>query len=231
MGILVRVTVMGAGNDIGRQVVAQLLARGYEVLAFVSPGAALPQAWAGTARVVFGELTDPVPVAAAVAWAQVVINALDPRLDRPRRRNALIVGTGHVVAAVADYGVPRYIGLGSPAARLCPQERPTARVRTNQVLLRMFRPRVHRQMRDMFEAATNCGAGWTIVRFFHHSRGPGYGLKYVGFLGQHEIGAWASAADIARFTVDQVLETRFIDTAPAVSSCPPTGPIVDGARG
>lgn len=213
-----RVTVVGAGDDVGREVVAQLLARGYEVLAFVSPGAALPPTWAGTARVVVGELIDPVPVAAAVAWAQVVINALDPRLDRPRRRNALIVGTGHVVAAVADYGVPRYIGLGSPAARLCPQERPTAQVRAHQTWLRVFRPRVYRQMRGMFEVATSCGAGWTIVRVFHHSRGPGHGLKYVGFFGQHEIGAWASAADITRFTVDQVLETRFIDTAPAVSS-------------
>lgn len=217
-GGFVRVTVVGAGNDIGCAIVAELLARGYEVLAFVLPGAPLPQTWPGTARVVVGDLTDPVQVSAAVAWAQVVINALDPRLDRLRPRDVLTVGTGHVVAAVNTYGVNRYIGLGSPAAGLCPQERLTARVQAHQTWLRVFRPRVYRQMRDMFEVAAGCGAGWTIVRFIHHSRGPGRGLKYVGFFGQHEIGAWANATDIARFTVDQVLETRFIDTAPAVSS-------------
>lgn len=207
-----RVTVFGADNDIGRKIVEELIWRGYEVRVFVTD----PSTWGHRVQVVGGRLTDPVAVAAAVARAEAVINALDPRLDRPGAH--LVEGTAHVVAAMQHEGVDRYIGLGSPAVGLCPKERPTPMVKAHRALLRALHPRVHGQMRHMMATVTGADLDWTIVRFIRHTPGRGPGLKRVGYFGHDALGSSAAAGDIAAFAVTQVLDARHITNAPAVSN-------------
>ena len=211
-----RVTVFGADNDIGRKVVEELIWRGYEARVFVSDPAAVPSIWGARVQVVGGQLTDPVAVAAAVARAEAVVNALDPRLDDPGAH--LREGTVHVVAAMQDHGVHRYVGLGSPAVGLCPKERPTPVVTAHRALLRTLHPRVHGQMRHMMATVTGTELDWTIVRFLRSRGGDTRGLRYVGFFGEDNIGCSATEVDIARFTAAQVMDTAYIDDAPAVSN-------------
>ncbi|WP_396411426.1 NAD(P)H-binding protein [Kocuria kalidii] len=209
-------TVFGADNDIGRRVVEELIWRGYAAQVFVSDPGALPVAWGSRVQVVTGQLTDRVGVAAAVARADAVVNALDPRLDRPGAH--LVEGTAHLVAAMQEHGVHRYIGLGSPAVGLCPKERPTPVLKAHRVLLRALHPRVHRQMRQLMATATGADLDWTIVRFLRHTTGRGHGLKYVGYFGHDAIGCRAAAGDIAAFAVTQLLDARHVTDAPAVSN-------------
>lgn len=211
-----RVTVFGADNDIGRKVVEELIWRGYEARVFVSDPAAVPSIWGARVQVVGGQLTDPVAVAAAVARAEAVVNALDPRLDDPGAH--LREGTVHVVAAMQDHGVHRYVGLGSPAVGLCPKERPTPVVTAHRALLRTLHPRVHGQMRHMMATVTGTELDWTIVRFLRHTPGRGHGLKYVGYFGHDALRSSAAAGDIAAFAVTQLLDARHITNAPAVSN-------------
>ncbi|MEX5299872.1 NAD(P)H-binding protein [Kocuria sp. CPCC 205292] len=211
-----RVTVFGADNDIGRKVVEELIWRGYEPRVFASDPSTVPETWGRRVQVLSGQLTDPVAVAAAVARAEAVVNALDPRLDRPGAH--LVEGTVHMVGAMQDHGVHRYIGLGSPAVGLCPRERPTAQVRAHRAFLRSLHPRVHGQMRQMMATVTGAGLDWTIVRFLRSTPGRGPGLKYVGYFGQDAIGCSAAAGDVAAFAVTQLLDARHITNAPAVSN-------------
>ncbi|ALU40095.1 hypothetical protein AS188_10470 [Kocuria flava] len=211
-----RVTVFGADNDIGRKVVQELIWRGYEALVFVSDPSTVTGTWGHRVQVVSGQLTDPVALAAVLARTEAVVNALDPRLDRPGAH--LVEGTARMVAAMQDHGVPRYIGLGSPAVGLCPKEQPTPVVKAHRVLLRALHPRVHGQMRQMMATVTGADLDWTIVRFLRHTPGRGRGLKYVGYFGHDDIGCSAAAGDIAAFTVTQLLDARHVTEAPAVSN-------------
>lgn len=211
-----RVTVFGADNDIGREVVQELIWRGYEARVFVSDPSTVPSTWGHRVQVVGGQLTDPVGVAAAVVRAEAVVNALDPRLDGPGAH--LVEGTGHLVAAMQDQRVHRYIGLGSPAVELCPKEWPTPVVKVHRVLLRLMHPRAHGQMRQMMATVTGADLDWTIVRFIRHTPGPGRGLKYVGYFGHDALGSSAAAGDIAAFAVTQLLDARHVMNAPAVSN-------------
>ncbi|MFC4905047.1 NAD(P)-dependent oxidoreductase [Kocuria oceani] len=215
-GDLMRVSVFGAENDIGRQVVEELLCRGYTVRVFVTDPTTVPVAWGPRVQLSTGRLTDPVAVGAAVAWGEAVVNAHDPRLTRPGAY--LVEGTGVVVAAMARHGVRRYIGLGSPAVGLCPSERPTARVRVHRAYLRVVHPRVHHRMQQMMTMVTGTGLDWTLVRFLRHTGGRGPGLKYVGYFGHDDLGCCAAAGDIAAFAVTQLLDTRHVADAPAVSN-------------
>ena len=210
-----RVTVFGADNAIGREVVEELIWRGYEALVLVSDPSTVPDTWGHRVQVVSGQLTDPVAVAAVVTQAEAVVNAGDPRLNRSGAH--LVEGTAHMVTAMQAHGVARYIGLGSPAVGLCPKEQPTPAVRAHRVLLRALHPGVHGQMRQMMATVTGADLDWTIVRFLRHTPGRGRGLKYVGYFGHDAIGSSAAAGDIAAFAVTQLLDARHVTNAPAVS--------------
>lgn len=214
-----RVTVFGATETIGREVVTDLLFRGHEVVAYLPSSEQAPDEWGEGVDVVVGKLTDVAAVDTAVTAGEAVINALDPRLLHPGSGLSLVQGTGHIVASMQRHGIDRYIGYGTPAIALCPREQPTTRARMTRFVTRCFRPRAYRQMREMLEIVTGSGLDWTLVRFMHTKKdGKGHGLKHVGLFGQDDIGYCATEADIARFSASQVVDTRYIGAAPAVSS-------------
>lgn len=213
-----KVTVFGATGPIGQELVDDLLFRGYEVIAFVADPAQVPVGWGEDVELVVGRITDPAAVDAAVEGAGAVINTLDPRLRPRSRRLSLAEGTGLIVARMHRHGIRRYIGLGTPVVSLCPKEKPTTHIKVHRFLARRFDRRAYRQMAGMLQVVAGSGLDWTIVRFMHVTGGSSRGLKYVGFFGPGAVGSSATAADIARFTATQILETAYIRDAPAVSN-------------
>ena len=213
-----KVTVFGAVSAIGQELVEDLLFRGYEVVAFVADPSEALTTWGPAVQVVTGQITDPAAIDAALEGSGAVINTLDPRLGPRSRRPSLVEGTGHIVAGMHHHGIRRYIGHGTPVVTLCPKERPTARIKVHRYLARHIDPHAYRQMAGMLQVVAGSGLDWTIVRFMHATGGSARGLKYVGFFGPGAVGSSASAADIARFTATQVLETAYIRDAPAVSN-------------
>ncbi len=213
-----KVTVFGATHPMGQELVEDLLFRGYEVTVFLHDPTPVPAAWGREVATVIGRITDPAAVDTAVEGAEAVISTLDPRLRPHSRRLSLAEGTGHIVASMHRHGIRRYIGHGTPVVSLCPRERPTTHIKVHRFLARRFAPHAYRQMQEMMQVVAGSGLDWTIVRFMHATGGRARGLKYVGFFGPGEVGASATAADIARFTTTQVLETTYIRDAPAVSN-------------
>lgn len=213
-----KVTVFGALSPIGQELVEDLLFRGYEVIAFVADATQVPAGWGENVELVIGQVTDPATVDAALDGAGAVINTMDPRLRPRSRRLSLVEGTGHIVAGMHRHGIRRYIGHGTPVVSLCPKEKPTTRIKVHRFLARRFDRRAYRQMAGMLQVVAGSGLDWTIVRFMHVTGGSARGLKYVGFFGPGAVGSSATAADIARFTATQILETAYIRDAPAISN-------------
>lgn len=213
-----KVTVFGAISPIGQELVEDLLFRGYEVIALVADATQVPPGWGEDVRVVLGQITDPAAVDAAMDGAEAVINTVDPRLRPRSRRPGLVEATGHIVAGMHRHGIRRYIGHGTPLVFLCPKEKPTTRLKIHRFLARHLDPHAYRQMAGMLQVVADSGLDWTIVRFLHVTGGSARGLKYVGFFGPGAVGSSATAADIARFTATQILETAYIRDAPAVSN-------------
>ena len=212
-----RVAVFGAASSMGWEVVDDLLFRGHEVVACVPDLERCP-VWGAGVEVVAGSVTDPATVEAVVTRAQAVVNVLVPGWGQEVRGRFLVQGTRNIVTAMAAHGVLRYIGHGTPAVRMCPRDQPTAWVRWCRRLVRWLHPRAHRVHSAMLEVVTDSELDWTIVRFLRSRGGDTRGLRYVGFFGEDNIGCSATEVDIARFTAAQVMDTAYIDDAPAVSN-------------
>lgn len=213
-----KVTVFGAISPVGQELVEDLLFRGYEVVALVADATQVPAGWGEDVQVVIGQITDPAAIDAAMDGAEAVINTVDPRLRPRSRRPSLVEDTGRIVAGMHRHGIRRYIGHGTPVVSLCPKEKPTTRLKIHRFLARHLDPHAYRQMAGMLQVVADSGLDWTIVRFLHVTGGSARGLKYVGFFGPGAVGSSATAADIARFTATQILETAYIRDAPGVSN-------------
>lgn len=213
-----KVTVFGAISPVGQELVEDLLFRGYEVVALVADATQVPAGWGEDVQVVIGQITEPAAIDAAMDGAEAVINTVDPRLRPRSRRPSLVEDTGRIVAGMHRHGIRRYIGHGTPVVSLCPEEKPTTRLKIHRFLARHLDPHAYRQMAGMLQVVADSGLDWTIVRFLHVTGGSARGLKYVGFFGPGAVGSSATAADIARFTATQILETAYIHDAPGVSN-------------
>lgn len=213
-----KVTVFGGATEIGRQVVADLLLRGHEVIAYLPDRDQVPADLDDGVQIIRGELTGPKAIEAAVAAGEAVVNALDPRTTPLDRSPIPLTLSAHIVGAMHRHGLRRYIGYTSPAIILCPHERAPAWIRAHRLYARWFRPRRQEQLSHTVRAVTASGLDWTLVRFLQVRPGNPRGWKYVGYFGQHPVRTSATVADIARFTAAQVLDTDHLHAAPAVSN-------------
>jgi putative NADH-flavin reductase len=95
----VKVTVFGATGKVGRLVIANLLAGGHEVVAYVRNPAKLDIA-DPRLLVVAGELSDPSRVRESIHGADAVISALGPSMNRSTKGTPVTEGTRNIVAAM-----------------------------------------------------------------------------------------------------------------------------------
>jgi putative NADH-flavin reductase len=211
-----RIVVFGGSGGIGRQVVQQALNRGDEVTAFVrSPNKmALSDP---KLTLVGGELSDDAAVNAAVRGTSGVISALGPSLDRRAVGMPLVEGTRNIVEAMSAAGVQRFVGMATPSLR-DPRDRRSLLGTVVPIMGRLGLPRAYRELLAMSQLVIDSDLDWTIARFTRPTNGPAKGRVRAGFLGRDKLGASITRADIAAFLLDQLDDTRFIRTAPAISN-------------
>ena len=211
-----RIVVFGASGGIGRQVVEQSLRRGDEVTAFVRSPSKLTLS-DPKLTVVAGELSDRAAVEAAVRGADAVISALGPSLERRASGMPLIEGTRNIVEAMRAAGVQRFVGMATPSLR-DPQDRRSLLGTAVPIMGRLGLPRAYRELLAMSQLVIDSDLDWTIARFTRPTNGPARGRVRAGFLGRDKLGASITRADIAAFLLDQLDDTRFVRTAPAISN-------------
>jgi nucleoside-diphosphate-sugar epimerase len=211
-----RVTVFGATGQIGRFVVADLLADGHAATAYVrNPGKL--QVVDPRLTVATGELSDAEAVRKAVRGADAVISALGPSLSRRAKGTPITEGTRNIVAAMRAERVSRYIGLATPSVPDT-QDRPTLKAKILPIIAGTLFPNALGEILGMTKAVTDSDLAWTIARITSPNNSRPKGTLRVGFLGRDKVGSMMSRADIAAFLVAQLDDETFIRTAPAISN-------------
>lgn len=104
-----KIALVGATGNIGREITRQALARGHQVTAIVRRETGLPAELDG-ARLAVAALDDTDALAALIAGHDVLASAYGPRPD-DAPANMITVSAG-LVRAARQAGVPRFIMIG-----------------------------------------------------------------------------------------------------------------------
>jgi nucleoside-diphosphate-sugar epimerase len=125
------VLVTGGPGFVGRRVVRRFLELGWDVTSLSLPGETADSSWAGTVRMVFGDLADPDVIRAATRGADLCIHlaaVVGLAGDYERQWRIIADGTRDICVAMADAG-GRSVVVSSIAvygthiqSRLCAEE-------------------------------------------------------------------------------------------------------------
>jgi uncharacterized protein YbjT (DUF2867 family) len=210
-GWRVRVLVVGATGGLGRDVVAEALAGGYETAALVRDPARA--ALSGDVEVVRGDVLDRASLEAAVRGRDAVICALGT--PSPRRRSSLLEdGTSNLVGAMHEAGVRRLVcvtllGVGSSRAN--------ASLFYGGVILRVLAPMVPDKERQE-RVVRDSDSEWVLVRPGRFVAGKLRGDVRVLREGERGRLGRVVRADLARFLVDCAGNDTYVREAVAVGS-------------
>lgn len=216
LGTELNVTVFGATGGIGRLVVADLIAGGHAVTAYVRNTAKL-QITDPRLTVVPGELSDAERVRQAIHGADAVISALGPSMNRATTGTPVTDGTRNIVAAMEAGNVDRYIGLATPSVPDA-RDRPTLKGRIVPRMAGLLFPNALAELVGMTRAVTESRLNWTIARITRPTDGKSKGTVRAGFLGHDKVGLAMTRADIAAFLAAQLDDDTFSRAAPAISN-------------
>ncbi len=205
------ILVVGATGGLGRDVVAESLARGHQTAAVVrDPSrAALPEA----VQIAQGDVLDRSSLRSAVAGRDAVICALGT--PSPRQASTLLArGTENLVEAMTAADVRRLacvtlLGLGASRANCSLFYR--------EVILRVLAPMVP-DKEAQEQVVRGSDLDWVLIRPPRFARGRPRGTVKVIGEGQPGRLGHVVRADLARFVVRCATEGGYVREALAVGS-------------
>jgi uncharacterized protein YbjT (DUF2867 family) len=208
-----RLLVVGATGGTGRQLVAQALARGYEVTALARNPAKL-RLEHPRLMVVQGNVLDYPSVEAAMRGQEAVVCALGhKRYFYPTR--ILSAGTRHLLRAMASQGVRRFVcetslGIGDSAGRMGLYYT----LFVIPVILPFYFWDKTRQERLVAASALD----WVLVRpVALHDGEPRGAVRHGRGVGSFLLTRRVARADVAAFMLDQLTSDEYLRAAPGVS--------------
>ncbi|HXF98576.1 MAG TPA: NAD(P)H-binding protein [Gaiellaceae bacterium] len=206
-----RVAVLGASGRTGRELAAQALARGHEVVAFVRSRERLGPL-AERVAVVEGDATSRADVERALEGVEAVLSALGPVKGGPP--DAMRRAAENVVQAMEARGLRRLVWL-TGAGVAAPGD-PPSRIRSAvRALLRLVAPRTLEDSDAAFAAIAGSHLEWTVVRAPRLRDGPGRGR--LAALAEPPRPVAVARADVAAFMLDQLEDDRHVRRAPFVA--------------
>ncbi len=202
-----KVTVFGAGGATGQHIVADAVAAGHEVTAFVRTPGKLALA-APNLTVVQGDATDPAAVAAATVDAEAVVSAVGGPGLGPSTQITDCVRT--IVSAIDGRTPPvRFLSISTVGAGDSGSLLPIA-AKPVQVLLR-YPIKDHNGAEAAVMAS---GLRWTIARCTGLSDKPGSGHVHASL--DEVKGTQLPRADLATWIVSQLDSDEFLHRAVAL---------------
>ena len=204
-----RIAVFGASGRTGRPLCRQALERGHDVVAHVRSPENLPVA--DDVVVVQGDAYTGSGIPEAVADADAVVSVLGQTDDSPD--DLLTVAGNHVLAAMADADVDRFVTLVGAGVRK-EGESVSLGGRAIGALLRLFARSVLEDATTHVEHVKRTDFEWTIVRAPRLTEGAPAGEYRAGdiALGFEAI----DRADVARFILDCLENDRYVREMPTV---------------
>jgi putative NADH-flavin reductase len=205
------VLVFGANGGTGRQLVEQALTQGHHVTAFVRDPARLPLQHPQL-RLFQGDVQDAAAVQRAVPGHDAVLSALGAPAGRKDAVRS--VGTGHILRAMEQAGVPRFICLTTLGMG---DSRPALpwlyRYLLVPLLLRYAFADSERQEALIRQSPLQ----WTIARPGTLTDGPRTGRYQQGFAPTAKLPMRIARADVADFMLGQLTDTRHLRQAVSLS--------------
>ena len=202
-----RIVVLGAAGQLGRQVVRTLSARGHTVCAAVRrpPVPAIE----GTAEICLADARSKTDLRVAIGGSDTVVNVIG---GGTLRKNDVASTTSAVaVAAAKEVGAHRYIAISAGMVAL------------DWALFKyVLRPLIFRHIvaehRRVEGIVTASALAWTIVRPTALTNRPATG--YLASLDLQPRGFVTSRADVAAFIADELENNRYVRAAVFLTSRP-----------
>ena len=203
------VVVLGAAGKVGSLVVADALADGHAVTAFVHGNHELPEH--SRLRVVKGDVYNRADVEAALAGADVVVSTLSS-WGTPYK-DVLAAAMTNVVPVAERFGIKRVVSLTGADARVADDDMSLLH-RVSHAMLIMIGGKVLRDGERHVELLRQSRLDWTVVRspVMTNARSTGY------LLDNHRPAPWAlvSRRAVARAMVDQIVSRENLRQAPYI---------------
>jgi putative NADH-flavin reductase len=200
-----RLLVFGATGGTGQQLVAQALAQGHLVTAFVRRAEAVTTKH-DSLIVVQGDIIDATAVNPAVAGQDVVLSALGTR-GGP---SALVVGTHNILEAMRTHGVRRSLWVSSFGAGDSLQQMGwLSQTLIVKGLLRQAIQEKNAQEKIIMASDSD----WILARPGGLTDGPLTGTYRVAGLGDKVGRPSISRADVADFMLKNLADDRYIRNA------------------
>ncbi|MGE7419049.1 NAD(P)-dependent oxidoreductase [Methylobacterium tarhaniae] len=207
-----KILVLGATGGTGRLIVAQSLARGYDVTALVrSPGKA--KSLLG-AKLVVGDARDPKVLREALRGRDAVVRALGTPASPFREMTLLSEVTRTLVGAMRDEGVARLVAVTGIGAG---DSRGHGGFAFDRLILPLLLRHVYADKDCQEDIVRQSGLDWVLVRPTVLSNKPGRGAvrALVDLAGFH--GGSVAREDVARFVLDQVETDAWIGRTPLIT--------------
>jgi putative NADH-flavin reductase len=207
-----RIVVFGASGGTGRELVAQAVAQGQQVTAFVRSAARLRLRSAGV-TVAQGDVTDVSAVNRAVEGQTAVLCALGASTPL-RRDRTLVEGVRHIVDAMNRSDVRRLVYLSFLGVR---EGRRQLSLIGRAVVAPVLLHNVVADHEAKEQIIRQSGLDWIIVRPPRLTNGPRRGDYRDGLnIRATSLIPRISRADLADFMLRQLLTDTYVRSTPAV---------------
>jgi len=209
-----RIAVFGASGAIGRLFTEIALQEGHllHLYARKSDGLTISP----SVKAVTGELTDYDKIKEAISGTDAVVSLLGPALKRNYSGMPIATGHEHIIRAMKELGVTRFITIATPAVRFDKDKASIATI-LPRVMAKLFLPKPYNEIVAAGEATKNSGLDWTIVRFIAPVDGAAKGNVKTTF-GDQKISFKITRTDIAAFVLKELTHPEFIRSMPIIGS-------------
>lgn len=174
----------------------------------------LPQS--DKAKVFIGELSDYNQIKNAITGTDAVVSLLGPALKFSYPGMPVSIGHEHIVRAMKEAGVSRFVTIATPAVPFGKDQTSVATV-LPKLMARLLLPKPYKEIVAVGQITKSSGLDWTIVRFIAPTDGDPTGKVKVSF-GDQKISFKITRSDIAAFVLKQLSSQEYVGSMPIIGS-------------
>lgn len=145
-----------------------------------------------------------------------MVSFLGPALKRSYPGTPIATGHEHIIRAMKELGVSRFITIATPAVRF-EKDRTSVATVLPKIMARLFLPKPYKEIVAVGELTKSSGLDWTVVRFIAPVDGEPTGTVKVTF-GDQKVGFKITRADIAAFVLKELSQREFVRSMPIIGS-------------
>jgi putative NADH-flavin reductase len=209
-----KLTVLGATGNVGKELVEQALAAGHEVTVLVRAPEKLGEI-RSRVTVVQGNVTDSEAISRAVAGRDAVLSTLGHRKNSPD--DVLAVAMKHTIVAMQLLNVQRLVVVGN-SGLIENGDQPTGFQKFMSGLMNVIASKNKEDHNAQARLIEKSGLDWVIVRPPVLAGGVYSGKYHTGEKLDKNIGAKIIRADLADFMLKCVTNDASLHTMPAISN-------------